>query len=233
MLVSTISIANFNLSVNFDRTHFFNSCSAKVNANSLLIYSKGYTTKVKFLPQVYRERVLDVHHQGFSRRQISQNVRVSIGYVNEVVQYYEENNSSLVGPRKAPVRNKMSADVVEDVELLFRTSMYTSELQQRLLLYGVSPPAHLPSQSAIKKCIREDCRMTKIKVSQIPKESLSQANTGYTDYFLDQIGQRDYTKPHFFDECNVIVTSGNRVYGNSYIGEPAIEIQRYDSKEKL
>ena len=24
-----------------------------------------------------------------------------------------------------------------------------------------------------------------------------------------------------------LVTSGNRVYGNSYIGEPAIEIQRY------
>ena len=34
---------------------------------------------------------------------------------------------------------------------------------------------------------------------------------------------------YFFDECSVIVTSGNRVYGNSYIGEPAIEIQRYAS----
>ena len=190
------------------------------------IYDNG-----KFLPQVYRERVLDLHHQGFSQRQISQNVRVSIGYVNKVVQYYEEKNSALAGPRKAPVRNKMSADVVEYVESekLFQPSMYTSELQQRLLLDGVSSPAHLPSQSAIKKCIREDCRMTKKKVSQIPKESLSQANTEYTDYFLDQIGQRDYTKLHFFDECSVIVTSGNRVYGNSYIGEPAIEIQRYAS----
>ena len=33
----------------------------------------------------------------------------------------------------------------------------------------------------------------------------------------------------FFDECSVLVTSGNRAYGNSYIGEPAIEIQRYAS----
>ena len=57
--------------------------------------------------------------------------------------------------------------------------------------------------------------MTKKKVSQVPKESLSQANTENTDYFLDQIGQRDYTQLHFFDECTVIVTSGNRVYGNS------------------
>ena len=58
---------------------------------------------------------------------------------------------------------------------------------------------------------------------------MSQANTEYTDYFLDQIGQRDYTRLHFFDECSVLVTSGNRAYGNSYIGEPAIEIQRYAS----
>ena len=161
--------------------------------------------------------MLDLRPQGFSQRQISQNVRVSIGYVNKVVQLYEDSNPSLPGPRKTPVRNKMSADVVEYVESekLCQPSMYTSELQQRLLLDGISPPGHLPSQSAIKMCIQEDCRMTKKKVSQVPKESLSQANTEYTDYFLDQIGQRDYTQLHFFDECSVIVTSGNRIYGNS------------------
>ena len=71
--------------------------------------------------------------------------------------------------------------------------------------------------------------MTKKKVCQVPTESLSQANTEYTDYFLDQVG-RDYTELHFFDESSVIVTTGNRVYGNSYIGEPAIEFQRYASK---
>lgn len=66
--------------------------------------------------------------------------------------------------------------------------MYTSELQQRLSLHGISSSGHLPSQSGIKKCIREDCRMTRKKISQVPKESLSQANTDYTDYFLEQIG---------------------------------------------
>ena len=63
----------------------------------------------------------------------------------------------------------------------------------------------------------------------VPQESLSQANTDYTDCFLDQIGRHGYTKLQFFEECDVIVTSGNRVYGNFYIGEPAIEIQRYAS----
>ena len=141
----------------------------------------------------------------------------------KVVQFYENNNSSLAAPRTTPVRYKMSADV-ECLE-----SEKLCKLQQRLLLDGVSPPGQLPSTSAIKKCIREDCRMTKKKVSQVPKESLSQENTEYTDFYLDQIAHHDYTKLHFFDECSVIVTSGNRVYGNSYIGKPAIEIQRYAS----
>ena len=41
--------------------------------------------------------------------------------------------------------------------------------------------------------------------------------------------QLDCTTLHFFDESGVKITSGNRVYGNSYIGEPAIEVQRYAS----
>ena len=48
------------------------------------IYDNG-----KALPQGYRERVLDLHHRGLSQRQITQNMRLSVGYVNKVVQFYE------------------------------------------------------------------------------------------------------------------------------------------------
>ena len=51
----------------------------------------------------------------------------------------------------------------------------------------------------------------------------------YTDYFLADIMQLDCTKLHFFDESSVIVPSGNRSYGNSYLGERAIEFERYAS----
>jgi len=96
---------------------------------------------------MYRERVLDLHHQGLSQRHISQNMRVSVGYVSKVVQCYEDDNTSLPGPRKTPVRNKVTADVVEYVESekLCKPSIYTTEIQQRLLFDGVSPPGHLPS----------------------------------------------------------------------------------------
>ena len=140
-----------------------------------------------------------MHHQGISQRQISEDVRVSLGYVNKIVQFYENFNSSLAAPRKPPARSTITEDVAEYIESekLCKPSMYTSELQQRLLFDGISPPDNVPSQSAIKKCIREDCKMTKKRISQVATESLAQANTDYTDYFLDQVGQRDFTKLHF------------------------------------
>ena len=39
----------------------------------------------------------------------------------------------------------------------------------------------------------------------------------------------DPSKVHFFDECSVKTTTGNRVYGHARKGKPAIEIKRYAS----
>lgn len=200
-------------------------CNLRINQQRG-IYDNG-----RALPQIYRERILDLHHQGFSYRQISDAARVSIGYIHKVVQNYSDNNTSLPPVRQLPDRHVITQDVADYIESekLCKPSIYTSELQHRLLLDGVSPPTHLPSQSAIKKCVREGCKMTKKKLTQVPTESLSDVNINYKDYFLDRITQLDRTTLHFFDECGVNVISGNRVYGNSYLGERAIEFQRYAS----
>ena len=60
--------------------------------------------------------------------------------------------------------------------------------------------------------------MTKKKISAVPTEFFSQANSECTDFFLDQVAHSDYWKVHFFDESSVIVTAGNRVYGSSMGG---------------
>lgn len=65
----------------------------------------------------------------------------------------------------------------------------------------------------------------KKKISQVPAEAMNQAIVDYTDYYLSEVAQMDFTKLHFFDESSVIVTSGNRKYGTSHKGEPAIEMQ--------
>ena len=84
----------------------FHSCWAKVNANSVSIDSKGSTTMVKLcLEFIGKECLIS----------IIKDFRTDT-HVNKVVHFYEHSNSSLVGPRKTPVRNKMLADVVEYVE---------------------------------------------------------------------------------------------------------------------
>ena len=114
-------------------------------------------------------------------------------------------------------------------EKLCKPSVYTREIQQRLLLDGVSTVQTLPSEAAIKKSLREDCGMTKKKISQVPIESTSQTNVDYTDNYLNEISNIDYTKLRFFDESSVIITTGNRNYGTSHKGAPAVEMQRYAS----
>lgn len=122
-------------------------------------------------------------------------------------------------------------DVVEymEIEKLCKPSTYTREIQQRLLLDGVSVPHNLPSESAINKSLQKDCLMTKKKISQVQVESLNPALVDYTNHYLSEISQLDFTKLHFFDESSVIITSGNRIYGTSHKGKPAIEVQRYAS----
>lgn len=62
-------------------------------------------------------------------------------------------NSSLAAPRRTPVHDKFTWDVIDCVqsEKLCKRSVYRSEIQQRLLLNWISPPGYVSSQSGIKK----------------------------------------------------------------------------------
>ncbi|KAK3732001.1 hypothetical protein QZH41_005499 [Actinostola sp. cb2023] len=68
--------------------------------------------------------------------------------------------------------------------------------------------------------------MTKKVISQVPLESTSAENIHLQNEFLDIISRTDPSTLHFFDESRVIVTTGNRRYGNSYLGTPTIEFQK-------
>ena len=47
--------------------------------------------------------------------------------------------------------------------------------------------------------------------------------------YIDMVSQVDPLRVYFFDEAGVKRTTGNRVYGNSPVGQPAFEVQRYTS----
>lgn len=184
----------------------------------------------KAYPQVIRENVLDLYNAGLSQREISADARVSLGFVNKIIKEYEQFNFSM--PRKAfSGRQKyvMSKDVMDylENEKLNKPSTYTHELQARLVLDGVCFQHEIPSKTSVNRFLKEDLRMTQKRITQVPSESLKGPNINSQNQFLDEVSRIDPCTLHFFDEASVIRTTGNRRLGRSYIGEPAIEFQRY------
>ena len=178
---------------------------------------------------MYRERVLDLYHDGFGNRQIAREIRSSPGFVQKVIDRYNEQNTSLRGIRVGVPSPKIDEQVVEYIEVqkLLKPSTYSTELQQRLLLDGVVHPANLPSVSQINKVIRKELVMTRKKLTTIPLESTTPEATTAIDDFLTEIANINPTTLHFFDESSVIKTTGNRNYGSAPLGQAAFEIQRY------
>ena len=102
-----------------------------------------------------RERVLDLYHDGFGNRQIAREIRSSPGFVQKVINRYNEQNTSLRGIRVGFPSPKIDEQALEYIEVqkLMKPSTYSTELQQRLLLDGVVHPANLPSVSQINKVL--------------------------------------------------------------------------------
>ena len=107
-----------------------------------------------------------------------------------------------------------------------KPSIYTSELQNRLVLDGVLHPADLPHPSTIIKFVRNDLLMTKKKIHAVSSESRRAEIEARTNFFLDQVSDLVVSTIHFFDEASVTKTTMNRRYENSITGTPAFEIQR-------
>ena len=137
-------------------------------------------------PALYRERVLDLYLDGFGNRQITREIRSSPGFVQKVIDRYNEQNTSLRGIRVGFPSPKIDEQVVEYIEVqkLMKPSTYSTELQQRLLLDGVVHPASLPNVSQINKVNRKELVMTRKKLATIPLESTTpEATTAIDDFF--------------------------------------------------
>ncbi|KAL9988280.1 hypothetical protein ACROYT_G002711 [Oculina patagonica] len=121
-------------------------------------------------PDVIRERVLDLAHTGASQRQIATELRISRGYVQNVLEQYDDKNISTRIPRTSVLVPKVTTEVLEfvSVEKIMKPSIHASEIQERLLLDGVVDADDLPSASQINKRLRRDLIMSKKKLSVAP-----------------------------------------------------------------
>ena len=97
--------------------------------------------------------MLDLAHAGTSQRQIATELRVSRGYVQKVLEQYNDKNILLRIPRTSFLVSKVSNEVLEfvSVEKIMKPSVLASEIRQRLSLDGVVDANDLPSASQINK----------------------------------------------------------------------------------
>ena len=179
-------------------------------------------------PQVIRDNILDLHNDGLSIRQISAQAWVSTGFVTKVIKEYNENNYSV--PRRALSGRKESVLTENvrsylEVEKLCKPSSYSDELQKRLLLDGVCLPGEILSNASVRRFFNKELVMTKKKIMQVPLKSAAGPNVDSQNTFPAEISRLGPSSLHFFNETSVIRTEGNRKYGNSFIGERALNIE--------
>ena len=116
---------------------------------------------------------MDLHQDGVSQRTIAQQLWASRRFVQNVLRDYDLTNSCFQPPKRHKghtVLTPVAAECIE-IEKICKPGIYTSELQNRLVLDGVLHPADLPHPSTITKFVRNELLMTKKKIHAVPSES--------------------------------------------------------------
>ena len=173
------------VSLNKRYVYYFTPANVQLRLNRY----GGYFDNGRPLPEMQRERVLDLYHDGFGHCQIARKLRSSPGFVQKVINRYNEQDTSLRAARvdyPEPNIDEAGLKYIE-AQKVRKPSIYVSEIQQRLLLDGVVHRAYLPSVSQINKVIRKDLMMTRKKITAIPLESTNPETTAAIDDFLTDI----------------------------------------------
>uniref|UniRef100_A0A8D2ZPZ5 Paired box protein Pax-8 n=1 Tax=Scophthalmus maximus TaxID=52904 RepID=A0A8D2ZPZ5_SCOMX len=108
------------------------------------------------LPEVIRQRIVDMAHQGVRPCDISRQLRVSHGCVSKILGRYYETGSikpGVIGGSKPKVATPKVVDKIAEYKRQNPT-MFAWEIRDRLLTEGVCDSDTVPSVSSINRIIR-------------------------------------------------------------------------------
>ncbi|XP_048861094.1 paired box protein Pax-8-like isoform X5 [Brienomyrus brachyistius] len=108
------------------------------------------------LPEVIRQRIVDMAHQGVRPCDISRQLRVSHGCVSKILGRYYETGSikpGVIGGSKPKVATPKVVDKIAEYKRQNPT-MFAWEIRDRLLAEGVCDNDSVPSVSSINRIIR-------------------------------------------------------------------------------
>ena len=190
------------------------------------LYKKG-----KDSTDLQRMEVMELYHKGLSFGEISKKCGLSKSGCFKVVKRANELQSLRSRQRVGSSRTVCTLEVITFIEYMKSKSpsIQENEIREKLLEYGVCTHDNLPCKSSIGKVIRGELGMTRKVLQQVPSETTSDRHEALLNNFLSAILVYNPNQIHFFDECSIIRTSGNRRYGHSERGTCAFEVQRYAS----
>ena len=108
------------------------------------------------LPDVVRQRIVELAHQGVRPCDISRQLRVSHGCVSKILsRYYETGNfkAGVIGGSKPKVATPHVVDAISKYKKE-NTTMFAWEIRDRLLAEGVCNQESVPSVSSINRIVR-------------------------------------------------------------------------------
>lgn len=125
------------------------------------------------LPDVVRQRIVELAHQGVRPCDISRQLRVSHGCVSKILGRYYETGSikpGVIGGSKPKVATPKVVDAIANYKKQNPT-MFAWEIRDRLLADGVCDQDNIPSVSSINRIVRN-------KAAEKAKHVVSHANGG-------------------------------------------------------
>ena len=184
-----------------------------------------------FLPDRVRGDIVDRWLNGTGRREIGRQLNISKSTVSNIINKFLERGDSKHRTGGCIERTTRTDNVITYTEYCKRQqpSISAKEIQQKLVENNVCLPQNLPSEPSVSRIVRHDLGYSYKRLCVVARESLTDSSEEKLINYLSVCSTLDPTSMHFFDECSVIKTTGNRHYGHSLIGKPATEVQRYAS----
>ena len=179
-----------------------------------------FTKQGQALPENVRDRIILLWHAGQIKRQT----------VTNIVNNFLARGTADV--QKGAIRRHARTDgICEYIEYCKQRqpSIFAKEIQDLLVENNICLQQNLPSQSSISRCLRSDLGYSYKKLKVVARESLTPEVQELLDRYLAAVCSVNIRTLHFFDECSVVKTTGNRRYGHSAVGIQAVEVQRYAS----
>ena len=109
-----------------------------------------------------REEIVHLYNQGYQTGEISGDLKITDRVVRKILDQYRTYGTILPFATGGGKVSVMGDDILEVIEIwkLQKPSIYTAEIQNRLLLEGICTLDDLPSIDAINKSLRKKIGMT-------------------------------------------------------------------------